>query len=79
MEGEVVKVTRNYQVTIPASVRRKAGIEEGDLVKICYDESEDVIKIYKYRRKRLTVKLGRPLTVEEMEKAVEEALDEALT
>jgi len=79
MEGEIVKVTRNYQVTIPASVRKEAGIEEGDLVKVYYDKSEGVIKIYKYRRKRLTIKLGRPLTVEEMEKAVEEALDEALT
>lgn len=29
-----VKVTRNYQVTIPQEVRRKLGIEEGDYVSI---------------------------------------------
>jgi len=29
-----VKVTRNYQVTIPEDVRRKLGIEEGDYVSI---------------------------------------------
>ena len=79
MKGEIVKVTRNYQVTIPASVRKKAEVKEGDLVRVYYDESENVIKICKYKRKRLTIKLGKPLTVEEMEEAVEEALDEALT
>ncbi|RLE65789.1 MAG: AbrB family transcriptional regulator [Thermoprotei archaeon] len=79
MKDEIVKVTRNYQVTIPASVRKKAEVKEGDLVRVYYDESENVIKICKYKRKRLTIKLGKPLTVEEMEEAVEEALDEALT
>jgi len=29
-----VKVTRNYQVTIPENVRKKLGIEEGDYVSI---------------------------------------------
>jgi len=29
-----VKVTRNYQVTIPEDIRKKLGIEEGDYVSI---------------------------------------------
>jgi len=29
-----VKVTRNYQVTIPEDVRKRLGIEEGDYVSI---------------------------------------------
>lgn len=29
-----VKVTRNYQITIPHDVRKKMGIEEGDYVSI---------------------------------------------
>lgn len=29
-----VKVTRNYQITIPASIRRKLEIKEGDYVSI---------------------------------------------
>lgn len=28
------KITRNGQITIPASVRRELGVEEGDLVEI---------------------------------------------
>ncbi len=74
---KVVKVTRNYQVTIPAGVRERAGIREGDLVEVSYDEREGVVKIAPVRRKRLTIRLGRSISVEEIEKAVEEALDEA--
>ena len=75
--GEIVKVTRNYQVTIPATVRAKANIREGDLVEVLYDEEEGAIKIIPVRRKRLTIRLGRRITVEEIEEAIEEALDEA--
>ncbi|SAI84042.1 AbrB family transcriptional regulator [Saccharolobus solfataricus] len=42
---EVVKVSRNYQVTIPAKVRQKFPVKEGDLVKVIYDENEGVVKI----------------------------------
>ena len=74
----LVKVTRNSQVTIPAAVRAKAGISEGDIVEVVYDEDEGIIKIIPLkRRKRLTIRLGRRITVEEIEKAVEEFLDEA--
>ena len=73
----VVKVTRNYQVTIPATVRAKANIREGDLVEVLYDEEEGVIKIVPVRRRRLTIRLGRKITVEEIEEAIEEHLDEA--
>ncbi len=72
-----MKVTRNYQVTIPAGVRERAGIREGDLVEVSYDEREGVVKIAPVRRKRLTIRLGKSISVEEMERAVEEALDEA--
>ena len=39
------KVTRNGQITLPASVRKQLGIEEGDLVEI---EVEDEKVEYKY-------------------------------
>jgi len=42
---EIVKVSRNYQVTIPAKIRQKFQIREGDLVKVVFDENENVIKI----------------------------------
>lgn len=76
VEG-IAKVTRNYQVTIPAPVRSRANIREGDLVKMLYDETEGVIKIVPLRRRRATIRVGRRVSVEEIERAVEEALDEA--
>jgi AbrB family looped-hinge helix DNA binding protein len=40
-----VKVTRNYQITIPESVRRKLEIKEGDYVSIeVSGEGEAVLK-----------------------------------
>jgi len=41
----MVKVTRNYQVTLPEDVRKKLGIEEGDYVSIeTLDKTIAVIK-----------------------------------
>ncbi len=74
---DVVKVTRNYQVTIPVDVRDRLGVREGDLVRIVYDEQEGVAKIIPVRKRRITIKLGREVSVEEVERLVEEALDEA--
>ncbi len=74
---EIVKVTRNYQVTIPSSIRRLIGLREGDRVRVVYDSIENVIKIIPLRRKRTTIRLGRRISVEELEEAVEEYLDEA--
>mgnify|MGYP001770929219 FL=1 len=73
----IVKVTRNYQVTIPASVRERLGIRVGDLVRVIYDENEGVIKIVPVKRSRITIRLGRRITVEEIEKSIEEVMDES--
>jgi len=43
---------------------------------ISYDEKENVIKLTPFRRKRLTIKLGRKITLEEMEKSVEDFINE---
>ena len=58
-------------------MRAKAGIREGDMVEVWFDEQEGVIKIAPVRRRRLTIRLGRMVTVEEIEEGVEEFLDEA--
>ncbi len=72
-----VKVTRNYQITIPAEYRKKLGIEIGDVVTI-YLEGDRLVLV-PARRRRITFKAGRPISVEELEKAVEKALDEAVS
>jgi AbrB family looped-hinge helix DNA binding protein len=76
---QYVKVTRNYQITIPAAIRDKVRLRVGDTVKVIYDEREDVIKIIPVKRKRTTIRIGRSISVEEIEEAIEGMLDEALT
>jgi looped-hinge helix DNA binding domain, AbrB family len=50
---DVVKVSRNFQVTIPSRIRQKINIREGDLVRIVYDEKEDTVKIIPISREEL--------------------------
>jgi AbrB family looped-hinge helix DNA binding protein len=37
------KVTRHGQVTLPASVRRKLGIEEGDIIEVVVEDDKAVL------------------------------------
>jgi AbrB family looped-hinge helix DNA binding protein len=76
---QIVKVTRNFQVTIPAVIRDKIGLKEGDIVKVIYDEREGVIKIVPIKRKRTTIKLSKSISVEEIEEAIEGMMSEAVT
>ncbi len=63
----IVKVTRDYRVTIPRALGRGSGIKVGDLIRVIYDEGEGVVKLIPVRRSRTTIRLGRPITVEEIE------------
>jgi len=73
-----VKVTRNYQVTIPAEIRSRLGIREGDYVEVTFDEKDGVIIIKPYRIKWTTFKLGRNITPEEVEELIREASNDAI-
>ena len=64
----VVRVTRNYQVTIPAEVRRRLGIKVGDRVVV----EGDKIVIRKASGGSPRIRLGLRLTPEEIDRLVEE-------
>ena len=72
----VTKVTRNYQITIPAEVRKALGINEGELLEVNLEGDKIVIQKLKRRRKRL--KLGRNITPEEIEESIEEGMEECM-
>ena len=44
-DKESIKVSRNYQITIPSKIRQKFKISEGELVSVVYDDRENVVKI----------------------------------
>lgn len=66
----VVRVTRNYQITIPADVRRRLGIKVGDRVVV--EVEGDRIVIRKAAGSLPRIRLGLRLTPGEMDKLVEE-------
>ncbi|WP_338602962.1 AbrB/MazE/SpoVT family DNA-binding domain-containing protein [Sulfolobus tengchongensis] len=72
---ERVKVTRNYQVTIPASIREKINLKEGDVLEVYLNGEEIVFRKVKTTRPRIT--LNEKITVEKIEKYIEEGLSES--
>ena len=72
---ERVKVTRNYQVTIPASIRNRLGIHEGDILEFHIEDDKIIIK--KVSSVRPRIRLGRRLSVEEIERDIERGLNES--
>ena len=65
----VVRVTRNYQITIPAEVRRRLGIKAGDQV---VEVEGDRIVIRKASGDLPRIRLGRRLIPKEIDRLVEE-------
>jgi antitoxin PrlF len=70
---EQVKVTRNYQVTIPASARAKLGIKVGDV--LIADFGDKVITFEKKSTDitKLGLRLGKKIDWRDVEKTVREA------
>ena len=73
------KVTRNYQVTIPADIRSKAAVERGDVLQVDYDESSGTIRIVPPRRgARKVARLGRRIGLKDIEDAIAEGMRQSL-
>jgi antitoxin MazE len=41
--SEISKVTRNYQITLPASIRKELNIEEGDIIEMSIEDEKVVL------------------------------------
>ena len=72
-----VKVTRNYQITIPAFIREKVGLKVGDYVEVYVDDKGRII-VEKVRVMRRTLRLGRDLSPEEIEELIERGFRRSL-
>lgn len=71
----VTKVTRNYQITIPAEIRKALGIREGEYLTVELRGEEIVLK--KAEKEWPSIDLGRDFTPEEIEENTEKAFREA--
>jgi len=68
------KLTRNYQLTIPAEIRKALGLDIGDYVEI--EKEDDKIVLKKIKKERKTVRLGKDLDVEQIEEEIEKGIEE---
>lgn len=72
----ITKVTRNYQITLPAEIRKTLGIKEGEYLEVGIEEGKIIVK--KLERKRKRIKLGKRFTIDEIEKEIEEGFKECM-
>jgi len=68
----IVKVTKNYRVTIPARIRKALNIRVGDVLMVKL-EGERII-FEKSKLELPKVKLGKRLSVDDIERMIEEIL-----
>ena len=71
----VTKVTRNYQITIPAEIRKALGIKQGEYLTV--ELRGDEIVIRKAEVEWPSIDLGRDFTPDEIEKNAEKMLKKA--
>jgi|BEDMetMinimDraft_2_1075160.scaffolds.fasta_scaffold01220_3 AbrB family looped-hinge helix DNA binding protein len=72
---EELKVTRNYQVTIPASIREKLKIRVGDRLLI-YTEGEKIVMVKKSGNiSNLNLRLGKSFKDEDVNEDLREAVE----
>ena len=67
-------MTRNYQVSIPAEIRRLLNIKLGDVLEVRCDEEKKEIIMRKVEERRRTLRAGRDLTPEEIEELIQRGL-----
>ncbi|ACS34574.1 AbrB/MazE/SpoVT family DNA-binding domain-containing protein [Thermococcus gammatolerans] len=70
----LTKVTRNYQITIPSEVRKKLGINVGDVLIVEVENGKIVLKKSDLELPMLPG--GKGLTVKEIEKKILKGLGE---
>jgi len=74
----ITKITRNNQVTLPAKIRKKLGVKEGDYIEIL--DVNGVITIKRLKNERKVIVLGKKLqlTPEEIEKIISKGMKECM-
>jgi AbrB family looped-hinge helix DNA binding protein len=73
---EEVKITRNYQTTIPADIRDKLGIKIGDRILVYIDKDRIIMRKLKGDITKISIKLDKNTDAEYVENVIREVGDE---
>ena len=71
-----VKVSRSYQITIPAEIRRALGIEIGDILSVSIVGNKIVLE--KIEEELPTFKVGRKIGEKDLEEALVKGLKKSI-
>jgi AbrB family looped-hinge helix DNA binding protein len=69
-----VKVTRNFQITIPAGIRNALGIKEGDILVVTLETDSVVVRRAATELPKISI--GKALSTDDIEKLIEESIEE---
>ncbi|MBP1357834.1 MAG: AbrB/MazE/SpoVT family DNA-binding domain-containing protein [Sulfolobus sp.] len=73
---EVVKVTRNYQITLPVAIREKLNISIGDRLVVYTDGKRIIIEKVNGDITKVKVRLNKQIDANYVEKIIREAGEE---
>lgn len=71
-----MKITRNYQTTIPADIRDKLGIKIGDRILVYIDKDRIIMRKLKGDITKISIKLDKNTDAEYVENVIREVGDE---
>ena len=74
MVKKKIKVTRNFQITIPSEIRKNIGIKEGDILIVESKDNEIILR--KPKSSLPEIRLGYKVTIKDIEKYIEESIEE---
>ena len=72
---EEVRVTRNYQVTIPLKARLRLGVKVGDVLLVDFQDNKIVFEKKSSDISKLRIRLNKKIDWRDVEKAVREPED----
>ncbi|GAB6945746.1 AbrB/MazE/SpoVT family DNA-binding domain-containing protein [Vulcanisaeta sp. JCM 14467] len=73
---EETKITRNYQITIPASIRRKLGLKIGDVLIVRLEGDKIILEPKRQSITEIRMRLGRTIDWRYVEETIREAINE---
>ena len=76
---EKVRITRNYQITIPASIRASLDLKIGDSLVMYLEGNRIVMEKKMGDVTKIRIRLGKRIDWRYVEEKVAEAIDESIT
>ncbi|ADN51503.1 AbrB/MazE/SpoVT family DNA-binding domain-containing protein [Vulcanisaeta distributa] len=72
---EETKITRNYQITIPATIRKKLGLKVGDTLIVKLEGDRIILEPKRRSITEIRIRLGRKVDWRYVEETIREVIE----